>query len=50
VTDSSHYEALLPSKQLLNKFLLPCAVLVAYFGYLRLQYGVLTSGVASLLT
>jgi len=50
VTDSSHYEALLPSKQLLNKLLLLCAVLVAYFGYLSMQYGVLTGGVASLLT
>lgn len=37
-------------RQVLIKFLLSVALLAAYFGYLSYEYGLLTGGVASLLT
>lgn len=43
--DSEH-----PKKQLLYKFLLLFAVLIAYFSYLSVQYDMITGGIASILT
>ncbi|MBQ0715122.1 hypothetical protein ACFQ0F_10265 [Paraperlucidibaca wandonensis] len=39
-----------PKHQVLIKFVVLCVVLVTYFGYLSYEYGLLTGGVASLIT
>jgi len=39
-----------PKKQLLSKFLLLCALLIAYFSYLSIQYDMMTGGITSILT
>lgn len=39
-----------PRRQVVIKFLLLCALLVGYFGYLSYKYDMLTGGVASVLT
>ncbi len=46
----SDKKEILPKKQVMNKFLLLCLLLVSYFLYLSYQYDVMTGGVASLLT
>ncbi len=39
-----------PSIQIFIKFVLLCAILVGYFGYLSYEYGVATGGIAAMLT
>jgi len=39
-----------PKKQAIIKFILLCVLLVGYFAYLSIEYGLMTGGVAALLT
>lgn len=39
-----------PKKKLIIKFILLCLVIVGYFTYLNIEYDIMTSGIASLLT
>lgn len=39
-----------PKHQVLIKFLLLCALLLSYFGYLSFQYDLVTGGIAALIT
>lgn len=46
----SDKKEILPKKQVMNKFLLLCLLLVSYFLYLSYQYDLMTGGIASALT
>jgi len=50
VTIPNEKNRLPPRKQLFYKFLLLCLILTCYFGYLSIQYDVMTGGIASILT